>query len=78
MEAEYVKIERKEERKARGAYAGVIPKVWETVGKYIQPIDQLHNAISGEMDSDGKFILIIEPVEMTEEEYKNLPEFTGY
>lgn len=55
--------------------------IWTCLGSYIQPVSEVANAIDGEMDSaheDSKFKIELTPVFMTEEEYRKLPEFTGY
>ena len=48
---------------------------------YIQPILDLLTAIDGELDGleiGDKITIDLEPVEMTDEEYNKLPEFTGH
>lgn len=48
---------------------------------YIQPIEELHTALDGELSdlSCGQSAtLTFEPVDLTDEEYKNLPEFEGH
>jgi hypothetical protein len=48
-------------------------------GTYIQPITEIHNAIDGEFcDADIGTKLTIKLIEMDENEYKNLPEFSGH
>ena len=50
-------------------------------GSYVQPIEELENAIDGELngiDVGDKATLTFEPVAMTDEEYENLPEFMGH
>jgi len=48
---------------------------------YIQPVPDLPTAIDGELDGvpiGEKITLSLEPVELTDEEYNNLPEFMGH
>ena len=48
---------------------------------YIQPVLDLLTAIDGELDGleiGDKITIDLEPVEMTNEEYNKLPEFTGH
>lgn len=48
---------------------------------YIQPINELHTALDGELDcllAGEKITLTLEPVDITDEEYLNLPEFSGH
>jgi hypothetical protein len=48
---------------------------------YIQPIEELATAIEGELDGlsiGEKITLDFEPIDMTEEEYNELPEFDGH
>jgi len=50
-------------------------------GGYIQPIEELTTALDGELDglSTGERITLdFEPIDMTEEEYNELPEFAGH
>ena len=50
-------------------------------GSYIQAIDELHYALDGELDgvSLGESITItFTPVNITDQEYLNLPEFMGH
>lgn len=50
-------------------------------GSYIQPMDQLHNALDGELDGldiGEERTLSFELVEMTKTEYESLPEFAGH
>lgn len=48
-------------------------------GSYIQPFDELHQALDGELAGiETEITLVFEPINMTDEEYKNLPEFEGY
>lgn len=48
-------------------------------GSYVQPAKELLSALSGELEpgSDENSV-IVSAVEMTEEEYKKLPEFNGW
>ncbi len=47
-------------------------------GIYIQPLDELHHILDeikeAEIDSEWH----IKKIEMTQEDYENLPEFTGH
>lgn len=43
---------------------------------YIERIENLGNLT--DMIKDGKDAYMIEPVEMTEEDYRAMPEFTGF
>lgn len=49
---------------------------------YTQPINEIEQAINGEFDDirdmEVGTRVILEVVEMTEEEYNNLPEFMGW
>ena len=48
---------------------------------YIQPVLDILTAIDGELDGleiGDKITIDLEPVEMTNEEYNKLPEFTGH
>jgi len=48
---------------------------------YIQPIKDLHQVLDGELADISfgqKITLTFEPVNMTDEEYENLPEFEGH
>jgi hypothetical protein len=50
-------------------------------GSYIQPALEILNAIDGELDGleiGDKITIDLELVEMTDEEYNKLPEFTGH
>jgi hypothetical protein len=48
-------------------------------GGYIQPLHEMANAIDGEFDgSEIGDTITLKLVEMSEEEYENLPEFTGW
>ena len=48
-------------------------------GSYVQPMDRLMDAIDGEMDGAPKGTTIkLVVVEMSDEEYRKLPEFTGH
>jgi hypothetical protein len=50
-------------------------------GVYIQPVSEILNAIDGELDGvelGDKITIDFEPVELTDEEYNNLPEFMGH
>jgi hypothetical protein len=51
------------------------------MGSYILPVSEISNVIDAEFDfvnEDREFKIELIPVEMTEEEYKKLPDFTGY
>ena len=48
---------------------------------YVQPVDQLANAMDGEMDGleiGETAVIEFTPVEMTQTEYDALPEFSGH
>ena len=48
---------------------------------YIQPAHEVPNAIDGELDGlefEERVTITFEHIEMTEEEYNSLPEFTGH
>lgn len=53
-------------------------------GSYIQPIDDLLQALDGEVDDiragivGTKISIELEVVEMSDEEYEKLPDFTGW
>ena len=48
-------------------------------GLYLQPMDRLMDAIDAEMDAAEKGTTIkLVVVEMSDEEYRKLPEFTGH
>ena len=50
-------------------------------GSYTQPTTALLEALDGELDGievGEKITIDLEPVEITDEEYSNLPEFTGH
>jgi len=55
----------------------------EDYGFYIQPLDLLKDALSGEFDGVEEYAevgdkITIEIIEMPEEEFDNLPEFEGW
>ena len=54
----------------------------DTSGSYIQPVKEIAEMIKGEFNGieyyDVGTSLTLTVVEMTEEEYKNLNEFTGW
>jgi len=55
----------------------------EGYGSYIQPLNLLKDALSGEFDGVEEYAevgdkLTIEIIEMPEEEYDKLPEFEGW
>jgi hypothetical protein len=57
------------------------PLLDDWLGSYIRPIDKISEALNGEFDDfeqNVKSYLQLEVVEMTEEEYEQLPEFKGY
>jgi len=48
---------------------------------YIQPVSEIFTAIDGELDGlciGDKITLDFEAVDITDEEYENLPEFEGH
>ena len=48
-------------------------------GSYIQPLEGVFSAIDGELDGIEKDVFVhLKAVVMTQEEYENLPEFTGW
>jgi len=48
-------------------------------GSYVQPITFLDQILSGEIDNmDTGDKLTLEMIELTQEEYEKLPEFTGH
>jgi len=53
----------------------------DTSGSYTQEKSEILNAIAGEFDDESLKVgtsVSLTVVEMTEEEYKNLPEFMGW
>lgn len=55
----------------------------DTDGSYIQPLDDIQYAIDAELDGAAEWgepgtKITLELVEMSEEEYEALPEFTGW
>jgi hypothetical protein len=83
----YIKVERLEGRRinkvAKDIKGNLVDMVnYKSIGFYIQPLDQIQNAVDAEMNDidpeDMEFKITLTPVLMTEEEYNNLPEFTGY
>lgn len=56
-------------------------KHWKHSGSYVQPLNQLGSAMEAEFDdfescADVRYVL--EPENITDEQYKKLPEFTGW
>ena len=50
-------------------------------GSYIQAIDELHYALDGELADlplGDEITITFTPVNITDQEYLNLPEFTGH
>ena len=47
-------------------------------GIYIEPVDKLNGLIAELEEGEIGEIWTVEKIEMTEEEYSNLPEFTGH
>jgi len=50
-------------------------------GHYIQSVDEIQYAVSNELIDlplGDKIVLTFEPVDITDEEYLNLPEFIGH
>ena len=51
----------------------------EADGSYIQPMDQVLQAVDGEIDDLNQPVTLrFEAVEMTDDEFNALPEFSGY
>ena len=51
----------------------------DTGGSYIQPLAEIANAVDGEIDGiEAGESVTLTAIEMTEEAYAKLPEFTGW
>lgn len=50
-------------------------------GSYVQPLNEIPNAMDGELDGleiGDKITLDFEAIEMADEEYQKLPDFAGH
>lgn len=47
-------------------------------GVYVQPLDELHHVLDEIKESEPGSEWHIKMIEMTQEDYDNLPEFTGH